>query len=193
MCIKCASSIKNLGEKARVFTSLLSRVKPDEMVDIPVFSMVNRTLGSCDDMIAGKRIDCQNRIDPALMVHAVPDQVRELFFNLISNAIQFSYENGVIIIAVEQQGGTPVISVQDFGIGLAPAHLDHIFDEFFKVDESRHDIGAPGLGLSICKRIVQNYHGRIWAESAGQGKGTTIRFTLEKQGDRGWKTGKEVA
>ena len=71
--------------------------------------------------------------------------------------------------------------MRDEGVGLAPAHLEHVFDEFFKADESRHDLDTPGLGLSICKRIVRNHHGRIWAESPGLGKGTTIRFTINEQ------------
>ncbi len=55
---------------------------------------------------------------------------------------------------------------------------ENIFDEFYKVDNSRHNLGSSGLGLSICKRIVEKHSGVIWAESPGVGKGTTFYFTL---------------
>ncbi|WP_298436850.1 CHASE4 domain-containing protein [Geobacter sp.] len=61
-----------------------------------------------------------------------------------------------------------------------PEQLDQIFDEFYRGDAARHELGRPGLGLAICRRIVANHQGRIWAESAGKGKGTTIRFTLPR-------------
>ena len=72
------------------------------------------------------------------------------------------------------------ISIKDSGIGLDKKQKDHIFDEFYKVDKSRHDFESSGLGLTICKRIVEKQGGRIWAESSGHKKGTTINFTLPK-------------
>ena len=56
--------------------------------------------------------------------------------------------------------------------------LSHIFDEFYRVEQPRDETGSTGLGLSICKRIVERHGGRIWAESPGLGKGSTVRFTL---------------
>jgi len=56
--------------------------------------------------------------------------------------------------------------------------LSHLFEEFYKADWSRHDFDSSGLGLPICKRIVEKHAGKIWAESEGIGKGTTMYFTL---------------
>ena len=71
-----------------------------------------------------------------------------------------------------------IVSIKDNGIGLTSDQIDHIFDEFYKADESRHDIDSIGLGMTICKRIVELHGGRIWIESHGINKGSIVYFTL---------------
>ncbi len=179
MCIKSAASINNLVDKTRRLATLSSSVKPQEQEGVSLAFLVDRAHADCVEMISQKQIDIQNNIDPAVVIHCVPAQLHELFINLISNAVHFSSEKGVITVSAELDAESVTISVRDEGVGLDPAHLDHVFDEFFKADDSRHDLDALGLGLTICRRIVQNHYGRIWAESAGTGKGTTIRFTIK--------------
>jgi len=181
ICCKNISSIKELTDKTRMLVRLSSDIMSYELQFIQLYSAVNECLAARADILAGKNIDCINEIDPELLVQVVPDQINELFANLVSNAVCYSPENGCIRIAAEQGVETVTVSITDNGIGVAPEYLDLIFDEFFKVDESRHDLEASGLGLSICKRIVRNHNGRIWAESAGLGHGTTVLFTLNKQ------------
>ena len=180
MCIKSTVSIKNLADKAGILSCISSTIKPHELEGVSLASIVGKALADCEDMICRKEIDCRNSVDPAVAVHVVPAQIRELFVNLISNAVVFSPEKSVVVISAERNAEAVVVSVRDEGVGLAPAHLSHVFDEFFKADESRHDLNANGLGLSICKRIVNSHHGRIWAESPGIGKGATIKFTLNE-------------
>lgn len=181
ICCKNTITIKELTDKTGMLVKLSSGIKPYELEHIQLSSAVNECLAACSEMLAGEHSCCINEIDPALVVRVVPSQIKELFANLISNAVCYSPENGVIRIVAEQCAESVMVSVIDDGIGLAPAHLELVFDEFFKVDESRHDLEASGLGLSICKRIVQNHHGRIWAESAGLGQGTSVHFTLDRQ------------
>ncbi len=61
---------------------------------------------------------------------------------------------------------------------MSSEQIKSIFDEFYKADKSRHDFDSIGLGLSICKRIIEKHNGKIWAESPGPGKGTTILYIL---------------
>ena len=68
--------------------------------------------------------------------------------------------------------------IRDNGIGLEKHELTNIFEEFYKTDESRHDLNSSGLGLSICKKIVERHGGKMWAESPGLGKGSSFHFTF---------------
>jgi signal transduction histidine kinase len=87
-------------------------------------------------------------------------------------------ENDAIEIAWEASNGEVVIRVTDNGIGIAPDHLPHIFDRFYRVDPSRsRATGGAGLGLSIVKQLVLAHGGRVWAEST-PGTGTTVAFTI---------------
>ena len=63
---------------------------------------------------------------------------------------------------------------------MSEEQLTHMFDEFYKADESRHNLDSSGLGLSITKKIIEKHGGHIWAESEGKGKGSTFYFTLKK-------------
>ena len=172
--------MKKLADKAQLLGSLSASIKAGELENISLHSAVELSLVDCADSIVQKNIECINDVHTSIVVKVVPDQLKELFVNLISNSVRFSPENGIIRISAKQQNEMLTVAIHDEGIGLAPYHLEHIFDEFFKADESRHDLDTPGLGLSICKQIVNNHQGRIWAESAGIGKGTTIRFTMNE-------------
>lgn len=178
ICSKSTASMKKLADKARLLVSLFASVRKGELERINLSSIVEQCLNEGADASAHKRVVFQNDVDPSLVVQVVQGQIKELFANLFSNAIRYSSENGVIRISAEQRRGTVTVAVHDDGIGLDPGHLERIFEEFFKADVSRHDLNAPGLGLAICRRIIRNHHGRIWAESPGLGKGTTVKFTL---------------
>jgi len=193
ICCKSTNSIKELTDKTRMLVKLHSDVRPYELETVSLYSVVQECLGDCSDSINSKKMSCQNEIDPAITALAVPAQLHELFTNLILNAVRYSHENGRVRIVAEECHDTVTVAVIDDGIGLAAKHLESIFDEFFKVDESRHDLEASGLGLSICKRIVQNHHGRIWAESAGLGQGTSIFCVFDRQFKGIQKSEKEMA
>lgn len=175
LCCQSAGQINDLVDKTLNYAVLSSMLASVERKDIALASAV--------DALLAKRfrdVSCENAIAPEVVVHAEPKQLSELLANLIENAVQYSSAQGVVRIAAEQTATSVTVAVRDDGVGLAPPHLERIFDEYFKVDESRHDIGRMGLGLSICKRIVLDHQGKIWAESPGLGQGATMRFTLPR-------------
>jgi len=180
ICSRNAVQIKGLSDRTLKLAALSAIVAPSNWETIPLAPAVDEYLLDTLYLSALTNVSCENVIDPGIAVQGVADQLKELFANLISNAVRYSPEHGVIRISAEVTGKIVTVSVQDEGVGLAPEHIGRIFDEFFKVDESRHELASQGLGLAICKRIVLNHNGRIWAESPGIGMGTAIRFTLPR-------------
>ncbi len=182
ICCKSSASIRKLTDKARMLVTLFDKINRGALENVALVSVVEQSLVENAEILTHKKIIFRNDINTAVAVQAIPVQLKELFANLLSNAVRFSSEGGIIRISAEQKNGTVTVAVHDDGIGLEHDHLERIFDEFFKADESRHELDAPGLGLAICRRIVRNHHGRIWAESPGLGKGTTIKFSINEQG-----------
>lgn len=128
--------------------------------------------------------EVKNNIKDDIIVKADKIKLEELIKNLFTNAVRYSLDGkGVITIDADKKDGFVKLSIKDAGIGITPEDINRIFDEFYKADESRHELDSSGLGLSICKRIVERHGGRIWAESDGKGKGSTFYFTLKLSED----------
>mgnify|MGYP001075996472 CR=1 FL=1 len=114
-------------------------------------------------------------------VPADENQMVQLFQNLIGNAIKYRSENTPNIrISAERQGPDWVIAVQDNGIGIDPQYQERIFTIFEQLHK-RGEYTGTGIGLAICKRIVERHEGRIWVESE-PGQGSTFYFTLPAGG-----------
>ncbi len=104
-------------------------------------------------------------------------QLTQLFLNLLGNALRFRGEDPPEVrVEAVREGDDWVFSVQDNGLGIASAHQDRVF-EIFRRLHSREAYEGTGMGLALCKRIVERHGGRIWVESE-EGEGATFRFTL---------------
>lgn len=116
----------------------------------------------------------------AVEVLCDPDKIRQVFTNLIGNAIKFSPEGSSIDVLCSTETESYHFICRDSGIGLASDETEKIFEKFYQVDSSatRH-YGGAGLGLSIVKEIVTLHGGRIWAES-GPGEGCSLHFTIPR-------------
>ncbi len=118
-------------------------------------------------------------------VLADEDRAIQVLTNLVGNALQYTPNGGKVTIGAERRGGQVQIMVRDTGVGIAPEHLPHIFDRFYRVDKSRSRMtgsgaraAGSGIGLTIAKHLVEAHGGQIWAESEGPGKGSLFAFTL---------------
>ena len=130
-------------------------------------------------MFKENQITVQNNLPNDLTVHLDRLRIHEVFNNLLNNAVKYTTgKPGSITIDSTSNKDTVTISITDTGMGMTSEQLEQVFNEFYKADSSRHDFDSSGLGMSICKRIIEMHHGKIWAESKGLGKGSTIFFTL---------------
>jgi two-component system, OmpR family, sensor histidine kinase KdpD len=113
------------------------------------------------------------------LVNADHKRIYQVVQNLLTNAVKYSPDGGCIVLSASCERRDLIVAIADQGLGMPSAELDRIFDRFHRVRSTMSRvIGGTGLGLAICKGLVEAHGGRIWAESEGEGKGSTFYFTL---------------
>ena len=115
-----------------------------------------------------------------VQILADEDRIIQVLTNLTANAMQYTPSSGSVTLKARVEDEMIHFSVQDTGVGIPAEHLEHIFDRFYRVDKSRSRQagGGSGIGLTIAKHFVEAHGGRIWVESAGEGKGSVFHFTI---------------
>jgi signal transduction histidine kinase len=113
-----------------------------------------------------------------VFVHANDPALRRLLLLLVDNALKYTPIGGHIAVSVALDSSGPTVTVRDTGIGIPEAALPHVFERFYRVDESRNrEAGGVGLGLSIAHCIAERHHARLEAESVlGPGSAFRVRF-----------------
>ena len=137
---------------------------------------------AAEQRIESGKIQIQGLVPERTMVYADPDLVHQVVYNLLDNAIKFTPEEGIIRFGVTRSGGQVTVSIWNTGPGIAPEALPFVFDRFFKEDRSRGlNTRGSGLGLHICKVLVNLSGGKIWVESQ-EGEWCRFSFTLPAEG-----------
>ncbi len=184
--VKAQESSQHLG---RLFQDLLDISKVEDkrlsnkpkVIDLTVFT---------GDVVEGLRPKAVNknlkltykpipadtgakRLAPVYFVNLDNDHVREVLDNLVDNAIKYT-PNGEVVVDVNGDDDHVTISIKDTGIGIPVEDIPHLFQKFYRVDnKDTREIGGTGLGLFLCRRLVETMGGRIWVESS-YGKGSTF-------------------
>jgi signal transduction histidine kinase/DNA-binding response OmpR family regulator len=177
-------SIRNVGymqdlvEKILHLAQLNSTATPVTTESVDLLTLTRNVVASLAHLLDESQIAIDNKITSPLCVLTDPMELKEVFHNLISNAVKYTDRSGTITIDARPNGNMVTLSLTDTGIGMTPQQTRRVFDEFYKADEARGDHSSTGLGLSICRHIVERHRGRIWAMSPGIGLGTTIYFML---------------
>lgn len=155
-----------------------------ELEDHVLRELINECKVMEDQSLAEKNINLDIHVDYNILIHADRIRVRQVFINLINNAIKFSPENGKIIIAAKPvKQGLIEISIADSGPGISKADHERIFSEFYRAPQDHQgDEKSTGIGLAVCKRMVEYHGGKIWVDSETR-KNTRIVFTLPEGAD----------
>lgn len=176
------------AEMTRLVDDLLLLARSDagrlgqNRIDLPIREAAERAAA----VLAGKhpdaaKIEIQIE-DPALTVHANEAEVVRLLTNLLDNAARHTPTMGQIAVQARRAAEVVQINVTDSGCGIAPEHVPHLGERFYRADASRsRPEGGTGLGLSICKSIVEA-HGGVFDIRSVVGKGTRVTFTLPAAG-----------
>ena len=160
----------NSAKTAFSFEPVLLNEILDEVV------LTNRSLFENHNMVIEKRLP------GSINVYVDSFYIQEVFANLFNNAVKYSKGSGKITVSATVSDTEVTVAIKDAGIGISEEQMKYLFNEYYKADASRHDFESSGLGLPICKRIIERHGGRIWVESEGLGKGSTFYFTLPVSG-----------
>ncbi|NJD78188.1 MAG: PAS domain S-box protein [Candidatus Methanoperedens sp.] len=146
---------------------------------VSINNVISRSLQDMHPQANEKRITIIQGIKPLPEIWADEEKIIQVLSNLLSNAIKFTPQNGMISVTTVDDTSQVKISITDTGIGIPPDKLSRIFDRFYQIDGSAsRRYGGMGIGLSICKSIIEGHYGSIWAES--NGNGSTFNVTLPK-------------
>lgn len=158
-----------------------------------ITELVNRVVGEMAIIAKQKNIQIQTQfsgsqaskelvVAPIYTVTADSDRVREVMSNLIDNAIKYSKNDSMISVALESANGMVIFSVTDTGIGITTEDQKHLFQKFYRVNNSfTREVGGTGLGLYIARNLIEQFGGKIWVKSQ-EGKGSTFSFSLPLEG-----------
>jgi len=180
-CLRNAEYIKRVVHNARELAEIGSTdllLKKENLLEI-----INEMNNKYEDIFRSYNIEVENKINPDVFIKTEKNRLMQIFDHIASNAINSMLDSGGKIIfeskSVNKNGDSFVqVSIRDTGVGLTRDQIDHIFNEFYKTDDSRHKLDSTGLGLTICKTIIEKHGGKIWADSHGKGTGSTIYFTV---------------
>lgn len=194
---KAHDSTKHLG---KLFQDLLTSAKAEDgrLTNHPVVLEMSEFLTSLTDALkfsaqakglslefilgaSDSIIDASDTsvVKPLYYVHVDADRIREVITNIFDNAVKYT-ESGKISVGLTGDASVVQIRVSDTGPGIPAEDVPHLFQKFYRVDNSAtRTIGGTGLGLFICRKIVELYNGRIWVESE-LGKGSTFYINLPR-------------
>ncbi len=140
--------------------------------------LIQRLASSFQNQAEQKQILLETHIEPDLpAVEVDPERMLEALGNLVSNAVRYTPPGGRVLLSARRADASLLLEISDTGAGIAAEELSHIFERFYRSDESRQE-GGSGLGLAIAKSMIELQGGTITASSAGPGQGSQFTIAL---------------
>lgn len=183
-----ASNLEEIDRMGRIIDDLLSLAKSvsgELRLNLTDFSLSDMLqdiylMGSSLAQPKGIEVTLDLQVEREIIIHADQLQLHRMFLNLMSNAVKYTPDGGSVALRLTVADGKAEIVFADSGIGIPAKHLPHIFERFYRVDESRNrSVGGTGLGLAIVKAIAESHGGRIEvASTPGVGSTFTVYLLL---------------
>lgn len=177
-----ADRLSRLVDDLQELSSVEAKAYSLDIHPVALSNLVQTTLVRLSPQATAKSITLHSQLPADLpLIEADEDRITQVLVNLVANAIQYTPDQGEVTVSAKRQGEEILVSVADSGIGIPPEHLANLFTRFYRVDKSRsrNAGGGSGIGLTIAKHLVEAHGGRIWAESKGDGQGSTFTFILK--------------
>jgi two-component system sensor histidine kinase KdpD len=165
--------VDNLLDTSRMEAGLLKLEKRSTNIS----ELVETVITEAKIRTNGHRITTRIAGDiPDILIDA--KRIRQVLDNLINNAIKYSPRNTTVTVTVKKDEKEVLLSVADRGAGIPPGELTNIFDRMYRIEQRLYSgVDGLGLGLYICRRLVEAHDGHIWVDST-LGKGSTVCFSL---------------
>jgi len=168
-----ATRMQTLIQDLLAFSRIGSKQGPTN--EVAMEHALSEAMRSLETAIAQSNAQMTHDLLPTVNGHGT--QITQLLQNLLANAIKFRGDKPAVVhVGARQEGAQWVFSVADQGIGIEPQYFERVF-ELFKRLHTREEYAGTGIGLALCKKIVERHRGRIWVASE-PGQGTTFYFTL---------------
>ncbi len=170
--IKEADRLNALVNEILEYSELQTEDDTKDMEQLDLSELVKSSAERFEKLLQPENVVIEKDIDLGLTATGNPGLLERALYNLMDNAVRHTGDGKKIRVALKQKDGVKVISVQDFGNGIAPEEIDHIWDRYY-TSRQRKGKGVSGLGLAIVKQIALKHHGKCYAESE-EGEGCTF-------------------
>ena len=177
-----AERLQRITEKLLTLTRLDAGT-PVEAEAVPVEEVAQRVTHMLRPLARAVEVDLRVKLEEGLTVRATRDDLYQILFNLMENAVKYNLPGGEITLAGKGEEAWAVLTVEDTGVGIPEEDIDRIFDRFYRVDKARsRAAGGTGLGLSIVRDTARRHGGDVTAHRR-EGKGTcfTVRLPIQKE------------
>lgn len=169
--------MSSMVHKLLVLTRVECDSEQSNFIKINLNELLNDIASDIQVICDEKHIDLKLDMEPGIMIKGDELKLRELFMNLLDNAVRYTSKGGIITVSLKCNNNMATVGIKDTGIGISEEHIPHIMERFYRVKKSSKDDTGTGLGLAICKRIAELHGGKITVESA-VGMGSLFSITL---------------
>lgn len=176
---RLATLVRDLLDVSRISSGNVPNLR---LRTVDLTELVREVVGRYQEQLSGTGHLLLDIVGAPRTVSADPDRIEQVFTNLLDNAVKYSPDAAELKVRIQAKARGILVEVQDHGIGLPPGTVERIFEPFSRATNAEQlQISGMGLGLFICRNIVEQHHGRIWARSAGEGTGTVISVWLPER------------